>query len=472
MKIIPWVSENIPSDEYSKLEQVFDPESGLVVVNIPVGFHLWKGMRKTNMLTSDPLNYRAQKLAWFSTEPVATTYESEVSGDTKKYEFITLKPLKLLVLLNNNNLKHILKQSIKYNYDSEKIKAFMATTGMGMNLKEQLEYFKNIREVATNPIPKYKLNIGPDAIVGTSKNDIHRVSVHTQTDRLMAELICEITNLDGYIASNTPTFIVNPKYPLLFLQEEIMICKQATNVEITIGGVIPDFIGLQGYIIIDKQSGTVKKYYNNYKYRDLLERDIVMAKYSHNLEGVVKTTFIKEDGNYVFVSKLYDSNLEDYIVNNISKISSNELDNIIRRCTNIINNLHYKKILHHDTHLRNFLIITKIIDGVPQHTIDLGDFGWSYIMNYPYKYQNNTEYLAKIPYYIKTNHDLKLFFWRMGIFASYFYHINPIFEKYRIPEIEKNYDPSETYSEYYFKVDKKYKKSSEWRPFVERFLKH
>lgn len=472
MKTIPWISENVPSDEYSKLEQVLDPETEFVVVHIPIGFHLWKGMRKTNLLTSDPLNYRAQQLAWFSTEPVATTYESEVTGDTKKYEFVTLKPLKLIVLLNNNNLKLILKKALKEKYDIEHIKSFMATTGIGMTIDEQIDYFKSIREIGTNPIPKAKISIGPGAIVGTSKWDIHRVSVHTSTDRLMAELICKVTGLDGYIASNTPTFIVNPKYPLLYLQEEIMICKQATNIEITIGGIIPDFIGLQGYIVIDKKEGIVKKYYNNYKYRDLLERDIVMSKHSHSLEGIVKTKFIKEDDKFVFISKLYNSNLEDYLIKNLSKITEMELKLIVKRCTHIINELHKKRILHHDTHLRNFLIIEnpEHNPGELPYTIDLGDFGWAYILNYPYRHQTNTVYLSKIPIYIKTNADLKLFYRRLGTFCSYFYHFNRIFEKYKIPELESSYNPSETYFEFNFKIDNKFIKSSEWNPLIRRFM--
>lgn len=472
MKIIPWVSENVPSDEYSNLEQVFDEESGYTVVHIPVGFHIWKGMKKTNLLTSDPLNYRAQQLAYFSTEPVATTYESEVSGDTKKYEFVTLKPLKLLALLNNNNLKLILKKAIKEKYDPEAIKVFMATTGIGMTFEQQIEYFKKIDKIQTFDFPKAKINAGLNSIVGTSKGDIHRVSIDTKTDKIMAELICNITKLDGYIASNTPTFIVNPRYPLTFLQEEIMICKQASNIEITIGGVIPDFIGLQGYIIIDKKEGIVKKYYNHYKYKDLLERDIVMAKHSHFLEGIVKTKFVKEDNKFVFISKLYDSNLEDYLIKNLSKITENELELIVIRCSYIINNLHKKKILHHDTHLRNFLIISNP-DHKPEelpYTIDLGDFGWSYVLNYPYRHQTNTDYLAKIPIYIKMNADLKLFFWRLGTFCSYFYHINPIFSKYKISELEAYYTPSETYFEFYFKVDKRFKKSSAWNPLIKSLM--
>lgn len=472
MKIIPWISENVSSDEYSKLEQVVDKDTGYTIVNIPVGFHLWKGMRKTNLLTSDPLNYRAQQLAYFSTEPVATTYESEVSGDTKKYEFITLKPLKLLVLLNNQNLKLILKKAIKDKYEPEHIKAFMATTGIGMTYEQQIKYFEGIREIQLLEIPKAKINIGPGAIVGTTKNDIHRVSVHTPTDKLMAELICKITNLDGYIAPNTPTFIVNPKYPLPYLQEEIMICKQATNIEITVGGVIPDFIGLQGYIIMDKQNNIVKKYYNHYKYKDLLERDIVMAKYSHSLEGIVKTKFIKENNNFVFISKIYDSNLEDYLIKNIEKISERELELIVKRCSYIINELNKKKILHHDTHLRNFLIIKNPvhIERELSYTIDLGDFGWSYVLNYPYRHQTNTDYLSKIPTYIKINSDLRLFYWRLGTFCSYFYNINPVFRKYKIPEIEELYNPSETYFEFYFKVDKKFKKFMLWNPLIKHFL--
>jgi hypothetical protein len=435
MKTIPWISENVPSDDYSKLEQVVDPNTGFTIVNIPVGFQLWKGMKKTNRLTSDPLNYRAQQLAWFSTEPVATTYESEVSGDTRKYEFSTLKPLKLLVLLNNTNLKLILKKALKEKYDVEAITAFMATTGMGMTIDEQIEYFKGIREIGTNPIPKAKISIGPGATVGTSKWDIHRVSVHTSTDRLMAQLICNITGLDGYIASNTPTFIINPKYPLKFLQEEIMICKQASNIEVTFGGVIPDFMGYQGYIIMDKSSKVVYKHIIAKGDKHIIEREIVASKYN-NIDGLVKTHVRKEECNeFIFMSKLYDTNLEDYLIKNLETITEEKLDNIVNRCNFIFSQLRKHKILHYDASLKNFFVIN--------HKIDLGDYGTTIVLNHNY-----TEPKNKFEYYKFQFHkgiDKLYFMLNLGIFCSFYGRFFPVFRKYQIEEFNKYLEPDMLY---------------------------
>jgi hypothetical protein len=441
MKIIPWISENVPSDEYSKLKQVFDEESGYTVVHIPIGFKLWKGMRKTNRLTSDPLNYRAQQLAYFSTEPVATTYESEVSGDTKKYEFTTLKPLKLLVLLNNQNLKLILKKAINEKYDTEHIAAFMATTGIGISMEQQIEYFKSIREIELLDFPKSKISIGSDAIVGTTKNDIHRVSIHTPTDKIMAELICKITKLDGYIASNTPTFIVNPKYPLSYLQEEIMICKQAKNIEITVGGIVPDFIGYQGYIIIDKPSKTVSKHIISKSDNHVLEREIVITKYN-DIDGLVKTFAKKQGDDYVFISKLYDSNLEDYLIKNVEKMSESKLDIIVKRCNYIFFQLRKHKILHYDTSLKNFFIIN--------NRIDLGDYGTSIVLTHSYIEPKNQFEYYKYQFY--KGIDKLYFILNLGIFCSYYARFFTAFGKYQIEEFNKYLEDNMLYHVFRYNI--------------------
>jgi hypothetical protein len=240
------------------MEQHTDTRSGLRYCVLPAGHRLFKGMPRTRYTVADPRNKHAAHLAWFSSHEVAATYAVERGGFA--YEFTALRPLKLLVIHDENNLKYIYDRAAAAGVPRDALDTFRATTGYATNLDEQAAFFEARK-------PGQLLVRRPPALDHTEKGGMgelappHRVSVGTAMDRVMAGLICRFgpSWLDGYIGFTVPTAIVLRQYPLPFLQEEVCLCTQKDNIEVSFGGEIPDALGLQGGVKLE--DGRALKYF-------------------------------------------------------------------------------------------------------------------------------------------------------------------------------------------------------------------
>lgn len=331
------------------------------IVTLPEGYRLFKGMPKASYTVRDVRNLAANHIAWFGSREVATTYSQERNGMV--YEFIALRPLKLLVLGNTENLEYV-DDRIE---DPEQRLYFRATTGYKMTVDEQEAFFRHMVGRVRNNLRRRP---------GEPPKGYHRVSVSTYADTQMATAICAATGLDGYIAYETPTFLYNQLYPLETIQEEICLCSQRSAIEFVFGETIPDALGYSSYLVFEDHF--VHKYLMpNSNSAATFEAEIVasqqLAKHSHLFVTYTSTDAI----DLRLTSPRQREDAESWLLREYETVTRADLQGLLDSAEAVFSVLDEERILHWDAVPRNFLID---VDGA----FRLSDFGTTRVLDHNY----------------------------------------------------------------------------------------
>lgn len=444
------------TNDFANLTPILDPLSHYYIVELPANYKLYKGMRRTKWTTADPLNVWAQKPAWFSTKEVADIYAAQLRGmakDNKTYCFTTLKPLRLLVLLNHENLDRLFAEGAKLELD---LTPLHATLGWGWTWEHQLKFIQNWRLVNRPELPPLLALDPPDPPlkltthlkIGPEATHFRRVSISTDLDREMALLICKITKLDGYIAYPTPIHFIDPRFEKTsdITHEEILICRQPHHVEIIPEGssafaALPDFIGYQGAIYIDQEARVVNKLLVN-PTSHLIEREKVMAALSRKIPGCLpyEYTYDEAHNSHILQSPLCDMSLERYLQLNLETLTSKFMRHLIDQVKLTLNrHLRNERVFHGDPSLANWFINLK-----PGPTLFLGDFGTSIQITHeyldPYNQSDAAGYARKG---WQEYHDWCFFLLCLTIFATMHYKQAPeALKPYVHPELKQLHENS------------------------------
>jgi hypothetical protein len=209
---------------------------------------IYKGMRSTTLNINNIDNLYARSFGWFTTNKgIAEKYTTDRRNNNWKiYSFKVIRNVNLL-LLNKNNIKRIILKLEKMLIDNfiketvDKINIIKALTGYNCNYKEQLEFLSNFDRKAKNKIDNrnkllYAYNNNTrvkvkDDIYSHLHDDLNRISITTNLDRKLLDIICSLYNVDGYYNWNVPSIWEYGMYsdsPVM--NEEIGLCIQRGNI--------------------------------------------------------------------------------------------------------------------------------------------------------------------------------------------------------------------------------------------------
>uniref|UniRef100_A0A6C0LSE9 Endonuclease/exonuclease/phosphatase domain-containing protein n=1 Tax=viral metagenome TaxID=1070528 RepID=A0A6C0LSE9_9ZZZZ len=187
---------------------------GHVILSIEKNQYFFKGMKvfyRANILKE------SSGLKWFGEETIAFKYAKRYHGGINVYE--PIRPIKLLVYSNIENIKKIIKYYEKHNpaiVHSIKIK-----TGVGISIIKQVEFYAKYNKFDSIWLTRYP-------IVSPISNQITKIIPgmnlwgRGKIDRDVGEAICNYCckhNFDGYISYET----FSPF--MLIVSEEIVLCN-------------------------------------------------------------------------------------------------------------------------------------------------------------------------------------------------------------------------------------------------------
>lgn len=255
-------------DKFSNSEiQTKNTNTNINIMQLPTNTNIYKAMAYTdkNITNDNPYSNRS---AWFSTLEVAKKYAQQrnqllknqnVSPNSpmywRVYSYKTVKPIKLIYLMDFNNL-HTINNTIKnqlskvLNASSADIKkssnnqkelkpldiglmnnlisdinTIKALTGYELTYKQQLDYIKNIHKAFRRKISdpqmeildsfynhergnrtrKVRYKIGSNYHSNLSY-DLNRISMGTELDRSMLNTIKQLySDTDGYVSYRVPS---------------------------------------------------------------------------------------------------------------------------------------------------------------------------------------------------------------------------------------------------------------------------
>lgn len=372
------------SNEYADLVSRVD-DRGLHVVDLPVGYRLFKGRFKPTQLLQSERNAYADKVAWFGPRAVADSYNHDKSRRFLTYELIVLKPLTLVVLLHPANAKFIVGELVRRIKDGNEaakqlLLGYCMGTGFGVTFEQQLEYYRSIEPTYTpglnNPeLHDVRFDIGNGAYVSRLRSDFHRVSIRTSVDTDMAMAVCATCGYDGYVMQNVPSFLCQQEFcatkKLYYLSEEIALCNQR-GIEISIGGRIPDFLGLQAALFLSKDKQTIFKYFLPTRAtRMVVERERAASRVLRNepLMAPFRDFRRNADGYVIASRRAWDTDLAAYLMEHAAQLSRKELDHIWQQLVRACDVLAQHGVVHGDMKLENILFDKK------SRRVALSDFG-------------------------------------------------------------------------------------------------
>lgn len=252
------------SNRFSNKEVISrNTHTSLTIMTLPENTLIYKAMPYTdkNITNNNPY---ALKSAWFSTIDVAKKYAKQENQSLKRknvspnsnkywrvYSYRTVKPIKLIYLMDFDNLQIIvnhLKKALSKVFDNssannqisnraepidlramknliEDINVVKALTGYEMTYSQQLEYIKQVhvafRRKISNPeieilrnyynhekgnrTKRVRYNIGNNYYSSLSY-DLNRISMGTELDRSLLNILKTMfTELDGYVSYRVPS---------------------------------------------------------------------------------------------------------------------------------------------------------------------------------------------------------------------------------------------------------------------------
>ena len=453
-----------PTNEYADLQATIDAR-GLHVVTLPAGYLLYKGRFKPTQLLQSEHNPYADKVAWFGPKGVADGYNGDRTRRFLTYELKVLKPLTLVLLLHTGNAKFVvgaLVDRIKNGDEAAKtlLTGFCMGTGFGVTYDEQLAFYRDMEKTYTPTLVNeamhdLRLDIGDGAFTSRLRSDFHRVSIRTSIDTDMANAICTTCGYDGYLMRNTPTFLCQKEFctptygKLVYLNEEIALCNQR-GIEISIGGRIPDYLGMQAAIFHDKKSDLIAKYFlPSRAVRMVVERERVASKALLGKPYMAPFTSFRQDpktGYIVATRKAWDNDLAYVLMNNTKAMTVAKLKHYFQQVVRACRIMAERGVVHGDMKLENILTRQR------SDAIAISDFGTAKVVSASYKSFHITEqdktFLAKkYDFY-----SFCLHFWVMCVYLEQHPAVSKTFHAFRTTVLETFLAPTVEVSGTYFEV--------------------
>lgn len=452
------------TNEYANLD-IWTDSRGLRLVTLPVGYKLYKGRFKPSQLLQSPHNAYADKVAWFGPKGVADQYNGDASRRFVTYELKVLKPLTLVLLLDTGNAKFIVKElldRIKNGDEAAKtlLTGYCMATGFGVTYDEQLAFYKTVEKVYTPILVRPDLHdirfeAGNGVYVSRLRSDFHRVSIRTSIDTDMANAICTTCGYDGYLMHNTPSFLCQkefcqPEGHLYYLNEEIALCNQR-GIEISIGGRIPDYLGLQAALFHDRNREIITKYFLPTRAaRMVIEREKQASKALKGKPGLAPFASFRYDekSSYVIASrKAWDTDLSLFLLSNAAKVRFEQLEKIFAQVRKACEVMAEADVVHGDMKLENILVsrngqavaisdfgTAKVVRGVQYKTFRIND--------------NDVQALTKkYDFY-----SFCLHFWVMCAYLEQHPSAQDVFQTFRTTVLERYVKPDLTIQGTYFEA--------------------
>lgn len=249
---------------HSNEREIYDSKDKIVYTYLPIQAVLYKAMPYTTLNTNET-NPRAAYGAWFSNLETAKKYAVQVNRDLKRkglnlkspeywhvYAFYLLKPVKLFNLMNFNNLTQIVKKlkgeislhmdrasqdvtsqiqptQIQFNKIERlirDIKTVKMLTGYENTYRQQLQNIKEVHPVLKRKVLQSEVKI-LDSFYNTSSTssdtsppvrfkigtsyysnlymDLNRISIGTQLDRVLMDVLKDNYSCHGYISPKVPS---------------------------------------------------------------------------------------------------------------------------------------------------------------------------------------------------------------------------------------------------------------------------
>lgn len=451
------------TNEYSELRSKLDKETGLRIVEIPVGFRLYKGRFKPAYLLQDPHNSFADKITWFGPKRVADLYNNDASGRRYfTYELIVQKPIRLLVLLDKGNATKIMKKlvsMVRENPDrADLLINFAMATGFGVTYDEQLAYYKSVEKVYTpvllhDEFHGMRFLQNKHAMVSKLRTDFHRVSIRTSLDADMVQAICMTTGLDGYIMQSTPSFICQkefcPNEPgrINFLSEEIALCNQRA-VEISLAGRVPDYLGMQAALFLDRNTGEVVKYFFPTRVsRMVVEREKAASEALRGEPFMAPFRRFRRDPNTGYMSarrEAWDTDLAALCLRRAPELSLKDLSSIFMQVFEACRTLYKKQVVHGDMKPENILVN----HDKGKFRVAVSDFGNAKVLTASYK---TFKINAQDRSYLDKQLDLFAFclnMWALSAFLEQHPEAEKTWKKFRTTVLERFVKPDIDLGEY------------------------